>query len=290
MLKCHLIFLFKEGRVDLPENYRSIAINNPWSKILWKIIHTRLVKYAEERNLLPALQFGFRSKRSTLSAIFTLKKIILDNFKLKKKTHVYFIDLKKAFPSVSRKLLFKRLYDLGFSIELLKLINYYYNNLKTYIKDGEKISDGYFYSRIGLPEGHVLSPILFALYVGDLELEQSDDEIWIVRKDGSKIWIPYIFYCDDLVILANSKANLIKKIGEFKIFCQRKELNINIGKTKIMIFSKGQLSKVDKEEVHIDGSVIKLVTEYKYLGMILTPQLTFTKHLQRSINKARAKV
>ena len=107
MLKCHLIFLFKEGRVDLPENYRSIAINNPWSKILWKIIHTRLVKYAEERNLLPALQFGFRSKRSTLSAIFTLKKIILDNFKLKKKTHVYFIDLKKAFPSVSSKLLFK---------------------------------------------------------------------------------------------------------------------------------------------------------------------------------------
>ena len=57
-----------------------------------------------------------------------------------------------------------------------------------------------------------------------------------------------------------------------------------------MIFSKGQLSRVDKEEVHSDGSVIKLVTEYKYLGMILTPQLTFTKHLQRSINKARAKV
>ena len=57
-----------------------------------------------------------------------------------------------------------------------------------------------------------------------------------------------------------------------------------------MIFSKGQLSRVDKEEVHSDGSVIKLVTEYKYLGMILTPQLTFTKYLQRSINKARAKV
>ena len=193
MLKCHIIFLYKEGRVDLPENYRTIAINNPWSKILWKIIQTRLVKYAEERNLLPALQFGFRSKRSTLSAIFTLKKIILDNFKLKKKTYACFIDLKKAFPSVSRKLLFKRLYDLGLSIELLKLLNYYYNNLKTYIKDGEKISDGYFYSRIGLPEGHVLSPILFALYVGDLELEQLEDEIWIVRKDGSKIWIPFIF-------------------------------------------------------------------------------------------------
>ena len=124
------------------------------------------MNYAEERNLLPALQFGFRSKRSTLSAIFTLKKIILDNFKLKKKTYACFIDLKKAFPSVSRKLLFKRLYDLGLSIELLKLLNYYYNNLKTYIKDGEKISDGYFYSRIRLPEGHVLSPILFALYVG----------------------------------------------------------------------------------------------------------------------------
>ena len=53
---------------------------------------------------------------------------------------------------------------------------------------------------------------------------------------------------------------------------------------------KANTLRVDKEEVHSDGSVIKLVTEYKYLGMILTPQLTFTKHLQRSINKARAKV
>ena len=61
-----------------------------------------------------------------------------------------------------------------------------------------------------------------------------------MRKYGTKIWIPFIFYYDDLVILANSKANLIKKIGEFKLFCQRKELNINIGKTKIMILSKGQ--------------------------------------------------
>ena len=55
-----------------------------------------------------------------------------------------------------------------------------------------------FFSRIGLPEGHVLSPIMFVLYVGDLELEQLEDEIWIVRKDGTKIGIPFIFYCDDL--------------------------------------------------------------------------------------------
>ena len=103
------------------------------------------------------------------------------------------------------------------------------------------------------PISHVLSPIMFALYVGNLEFVQSENEIWILRKDGTKIWIPFVFYCDDLVILANSKANLMRKKGEFKLFCQKKELNINIGKTKIMIFSKSKLSRVDKEEVHING-------------------------------------
>jgi len=143
---------------------------------------------------------------------------MLDNFKLKKKTYACFIDLKRAFPSVSRKFLFKRLYDLGLKIEVLELLNYHYNNLKTFINYGDDILDEYFFLRIGLPEGLVPSPVLFVLCLGDLESEQFEDKIWIIRKDCTKIWIPYIFHCDDLVILVNSNANLIKEIDEFKSF------------------------------------------------------------------------
>ena len=148
-----------------------------------------------------------------------------------------------------------------------------------------------FKTRMGLPQGQELSPILFALFIADFcPNTNGEDDVGILDCMGNLILIRAIFFADDLVLIASSRDKLCELCDNFKIYCDANKLTINYKKTKEMIFCKGKVSKVDAEEIKIGEQRIEKVTEFKHLGMWLTPQLRFTNHIKKMVKKARGKV
>ena len=122
----------------------------------------------------------------------------------------------------------------------------------------------------GLAEGDCLSPILFALFIANVEPELQHKAPVLAGSERKSI-----FYADDGALTAISAKELQRALDEFADFCDRNSLEINIQKTKVMIFGKG---RIPKAEFEIRGEKIDIVKQFSYLGVILTPQLSFACH------------
>ena len=184
-----------------PENYRPIALLNTIVKIFTQIIYIRTKKWCHVNNLLPEFQSGFRSNRSCLDNIFTLNSLV--QLKLKRKAgklFAVFVDFKRAFPSVDHGLLWRKLYEYGLSVKILKILISLYDKAKMCVKSREGISNAIEITE-GLMQGDTISPILFALLIRDLET--------FLRDRGSRgveinnlINILLLAFADDIVIVA----------------------------------------------------------------------------------------
>jgi len=113
-LRSSVFFIYKgKGARDDPNNYRSICIQDPFAKVFSSILTKRLTTYAENNNLFPTFQFGFRSNRSTFAAAALLHEVAKARLINGKRTYVAYIDFHKAFDRVQRPLLFHKLELLG---------------------------------------------------------------------------------------------------------------------------------------------------------------------------------
>ena len=99
----------------------------------------------------------------------------------------------------------------------------------------------------------------------------------------NQVPVPYIQYADDLVLLAESAEELQIAIDSMALYCSENSLKINTEKTKCLVFHKGRLPRCS---FSLEGFDLEIVPEFKYLGFIFTPQLSFTKHLRHTIDKA----
>ena len=280
-LESVLIFLYKKGSRDDPNNYRTIALENPFLKVFSAILANRIQSYSEVNNLFPDFQFGFRKKYSTAGAATTLVEIVETRLYLKKRTYVGFVDFKKAFDLIDREKLYQKLIKMGFPVRICKLLNFISSNLNMRVKNGETISEP-FLSTNGLPQGNSLSPILFNLFIADLPL--------IFKGFGPNFLqrlIKYLQYADDLAIIADSAEELQKFFDALNNYCKLNNLSINTNKTKVLIFHKGRLPSC---KFHIDNNDIQIVNEIVYLGFTFTPQVSFTKHAMKINAKARSRL
>lgn len=151
LMRNQVFFIRKADNLDNPENYRCITIQNPFPKLLMRIIQIRLMNFLEGKNVLPPTQMGFRQRRITLSAAFTLSKIIKDRLAEKQKTFLAFIDFHKAFDGIKRSILVDKMRKENIPFEVCNLLNFIYNNSATYAKSSDGCSMASFLSRMGLP-------------------------------------------------------------------------------------------------------------------------------------------
>ena len=261
-----------KGNPKDPNNYRGITLLSCVGKLFTTLLNIRLTKYIEDNNILSENQAGFREGYSTTDHIFLLKSITDLFFKSKQKLYCAFIDYKQAFDTIWRDGLWHKLHKCRVlqDSKLFKVIKNMYQNIKSCVKlDGEK--SAYFENLQGVRQGENLSPILFSLFVDDLQdfiaengckpLNFKDDQINQLFK------LMVIMYADDTVIMANSPKDLQLALDNLDKYCKTWKLTVNTDKTKVLVFGKRKFKSTFAFK--FNDNELEIVDNFKYLGIIL---------------------
>ncbi len=193
--RCSEVFILPKGKGDptLGDSYRGIALCSIFAKLYERLLLFRIVGWWKKSSLFRLSQFGFRSKSSTLDAVFMLRGLINYVCRIHKTPlHACFIDLKKAFPSVSRSSLFSRLINLGVPSPLVAAIASFYNLNFAHLRIGRFLSRPFIIT-LGLLEGSILSPILFSIVFSF---------VWEVVNPSAFPWVNGVFKIDDVWVIA----------------------------------------------------------------------------------------
>ena len=224
-------------------------------------------------------QAGFRKNFSTVDHLFTIYGIIDILLSKRKRLYCAFLDFEKAFDKVERAFLWQKLLDQKVKGKVLKVIKNLYANAKSCVQLNNDISD-FFEVNIGVRQGENLSPILFALFLNDLNVFMSNNltspESLVnsaqncgMPEDDVNVFMKLfvLLYADDTILFAETPKDLQRGLDQMKIYCDRWKLKLNARKCKIMIFSRGKV-RVHPQFV-IGEEIIEVVSDFLYLGMRL---------------------
>ena len=281
--KANVTPLPKDGDLSQCTNYRPISQLPLPGKILEQIIHKRIDSYCDNNNILNKNQGGFRKNHSTISTVALFTDNIYNAINNREFTLATFIDFSKAFDTVNHVILIKKLGRLGIRGNALKLITNYLQNRcqKTMVNDTE--SD-FNIITCGVPQGSVLGPLLFLLYINDL--------CGVITMCK-----PYL-YADDTVLVTNAldmftaHLQLQHDLNNVANWCKGNKLSINIKKTKGMLLGTRSMVKKRNEfpKLKIQGTTIDYVFQYKYLGVTIDEILSFRAHLNNTIKMVAHKI
>lgn len=267
--------IFKSGKKDQMNNYRPITVVNTLSKVLERVIKERLMSFIDENSLLDQYQYGFVKSSSTLAAtvdfISTISKA-LDEGKI---VVVVFIDLKKAFDVVSHDLLLRKLQDLGLGPLFLKLLNTYLVDRKQFVSLSG-ISSEVLINNYGVPQGSVLGPLFYALYVLSLKSAKLRARYFTFADDTAQIYIGDNE--QELVKIINDDLNLYYKWLIFN------RLKLNTGKTQFMLF-KQKNKRVGDMNIKINNVNLERASSVKYLGLVIDESLNWQMHINKITQK-----
>lgn len=258
-----IIPIFKKGNVENVENYRGITLLSVVGKLFTSIINNRLNEWAENYHVYIEAQAGFRNGMGTIDNIFVLHGLITHCLNNSGKLFAAFVDFQKAFDFVVRDTLWCKLIKLGIRGKVFTVIQSIYSNIKSRVKFDNCLSND-FSCYLGVRQGECLSPILFSMYLNDIE-----NEFILKGAVGIDIGMLKLFlllYADDIIIFANDKDNLQRSLNILEQYCKTWKLKVNTNKTKVMVFRKGGRLP---ENLHFfyDGSELEKVNKFVYLGV-----------------------
>jgi hypothetical protein len=267
--------IYKSGSHSSVSNYRPISVSSYLSKVFEKLIYNKLRDFIDGNNLLYKRQYGFIPCRNATQAIIDLitsiEKQKLNYAKSKKITCAIFLDFQKAFDLLSHDHLLYKLYKLGIRGNILNLLQNYLSERNCITKIGINLSDT-MPLKAGVPQGSILGPLLFDLYINDMNLITENE---------------MIHYADDTVIILHCKEEEITQTLN-DIFSKLKEwlstnfMFLNYSKTKLMLFNSKNLQNFS---YYYNSIKIELVDHYKYLGYIIDDKLKHKEHILHLQNK-----
>ena len=276
--------IFKKGDKQLIKNYRPISLLPICGKIFEKIIFNKLYNYLHSNNLITKNQSGFRPGDSTTNQLLYLLDEIhqaFDNIE-SYEVRAVFLDISKAFDKVWHDGLIFKLEQNGVTGSLLLLFKDYLSNRNQRVVLNGSYSN---YSSIesGVPQGSVLGPLLFLIYINDLEKN---------IKSNIK------FFADDTMLFSVVKNPVISANDlnhDLNIIHQwayqwKMEFNPDPTKQATEVLFSCKKTNTNHPQILFNGTVVEKVQEQKHLGLTLHSNLSFEKHLNEKIIKAKKNV
>ena len=284
--KARVTPIYKSGTQNIFDNYRPISVLPVISKVFEKCVHAQITNHLESNKLLSENQFGFRKYLSTeiATAYFTdqIRKAMDNGYYV----GAVYIDLSKAFDTISHSILFNTLPEYGISGRAQDwLCDYLFSRSQQVSFQGKLSSAEPIFC--GVPQGSILGPLLFILYFNNAIKTLSQCKM--------------LMYADDTVLFCSGKdvGEIQKQLNadfqSFASWLDKNELVINTkkGKTEVMVFGTSQkLNKLEETPIQImhRNKEIHNTKTYKYLGLNLTCNLNMSDHLNESIKKASARL
>ena len=273
--------IFKKGSPTDPGNYRPISVLPLLNKVFEKVIHTRLRSFLDSKNILNNKQFGFRKGHSTSDALMELS----DDLQTLSDKGLFscsiYVDLKKAFDTVNHDILLAKLYHYGIRGNFHKLLRSYFSNRKQFtVVNG--VSSQCLEIKCGVPQGSVLGPLFFNIYVNDLSNATSHAKTILFADDTNFRYS------------ANSYEGLEQIIRDdlphlFKWFSDNK-LTVSLQKTSYMIIAPPRAARCDSFSIVHNNTELVRVPSVKYLGVYVDENLKWSDHITYITNKINKNV
>ena len=269
--------LYKAGDPHNIENYRSISILAAFSKILEKIVTVQVVEYFTNNNLFSSKQYAYRKGVSTSDAVLDIVNSLYDAFDVGETAVGVFLDLAKAFDSLNREILFRKLeyYGIG-GIELMWFKSYF-SDRRQYVKYKDVNSD-ILRVNYGVAQGSVLGPILYSIFVNDFV--------------SSSTSLKFVMYADDTCVFRtdyNLNRNVYfinRELETVNRWLYDNCLTMNYEKSHYIIFHRKQRTIVDpNHHILINGIKLEKLDNIKYLGLCLDDTLSWKSHVSQLTRK-----
>ena len=268
--------LYRKGKQHEPGKYPPKSPLNCFSKIFEKLIYKQLIKFIEKHKILYKHQFGFRQEYSTTLALID----IVDNIKSILDNNEYalgiFLDIRKAFDSINHVILLQKLEHYGFRGHANKFLESYLTNRQQFSVINSTVSETRHIS-YGVPQGSVLGPLLFLIYINDLQHVVTQAKARLFADDTS-----LLIRDKDINVLINTAESVIKQIQKW---FQLNRLALSIEKSNFIIFhNKGKRNISHIQHINIENEQITRVKHTKYVGLIIDEHLTWDAHINDICN------
>lgn len=258
---------------------RPINVLIDLEKLLEVIVYEQIIEYIEENKILNIYQAGFRKQYSTETAL----QLVLEDWKRSLKDGDYiigvFLDLKRAFETIDRERLLMKLKAYGITGVVLEWFKNYLKNRVQKTKINDCVSDSCDIN-IGVPQGSILGPFLFILYINDLPNILKFCKIQMFADDT----LVYVKFQNPLQAVSAMNNELKLVTNWLKV----NKLKLNISKTKCLFLGKNFVT--ENIDIEIDDEKICIVDSFKYLGIILDSQLKFNEYYENLVRKISCKV
>jgi len=217
-----IIPIIKKGEGERVEDYRGITILSAIYKIYVMTLAERLAEELEVKKIIPQNQAGFRKGMGTIDNIYVLNYLINRQIKYRGgKMVATFIDLKAAFDSIDRDVLFRAMKERGIREGLVRRIEQIMRETKCRVRIGGEIGENFWTAR-GVRQGCPLSPILFNIMLADLEEEMGKVKWGGIRLGGNKVYT--LAYADDMVMLAEGEDEMRSMLDRLEGYLDRKKV------------------------------------------------------------------
>lgn len=272
--------IFKKGEKSEFGNYRPISILPSISKILEKVYYVRMIKFIESKNLLNSNQNGFRKNKSTVRAMYQLINDVCDSLNNKRATAAVFMDLSKAFDTIDHSILLEKVKYYGLRGIPNDLICSYLSKRRQYVVDydnetGKLVKSEQLTMERGVPQGSILGPLLFILYINDLPNVTTES---------------MVLYADDTTMIFSepSTGNLARKIEEkipvMNAWFTENCMALNMKKTEIVKFSYPMIDN-NPLQINTDGGALESVDEARFLGIQIDRRLDWRPQINKLAQK-----
>lgn len=262
-----------------PKDYRPINNLPVIEKVIECVVHEQLSEFLSSNNILCDEQYGFRKNHSTETAIQSVLYELIDSNEKKKKTVAIFLDLRRAFETVSREVLLEKLLIYGCDEKAIKWFQNFLSKRKQCVKINEVISDPTEVN-YGLPQGSKLANLLFIIFINDLRFNLKHSKISMYADDC-------MIYVSDNDI-DHAKAQLNDDLMRVDDWLKFNKLSLNTEKCNTMIFN----DKKDESNmsIKIGNEIINRVDCIKYLGVYIDDELNFEGHYDKLLKKINKRV